>query len=311
MRRVYAIRLIGLLLSFFPALSAYGEGTNDYLTDDQGRVIRVAFPLHDRVVADVTARSHQTAAGRNMSPAVGFAIKHSFGVDFPEEEIWWRFRHTFLGLEARMVNGEGEGEDRLRLRSTLVEGRYLRHDESAFILVPANVDLRIPAPFDIALEYELLAIDLGTLSWDVSNIDIATFAIMLDFIRDPTYRHRLAIGPVMAYSMVNISNWTHHLTPMTGGRLIYGWEHTSGRLSMGAEVQCAAEAQLVDRRLQWQRRCLVGAHSEWTFLAVNDTPINLIFAAAAHEPRRPFETDSQLLWDAGVGLRWSLPGDRR
>lgn len=312
MRRAYLVQLLALLVTLVIAAQAHAEPAGDYIIDDQERPIRVAFPLHDRLFVGAVVRK---SGPRPTGLGIDLAIKHSFGVDFPEEEIWWRFRHTFLDTEVDLASREED--EALRLRAALIKGRYLRHDESSFILIPANVDLRIPAPFDIAVEYELLEVELGLDlpggqgAFDVMAIDVARFAVLLDFIRDPDYRHRLAIGPLTAYSVRDVSGWVHSFIPMTGGRLVYGWESATGRLAMEARVQCAVEAELFDQRLRWQGHCALGALGEWTLLAINDMPINLVLAGSAREPRQPSESRQSLIWDASMGLRWSLPGGKR
>jgi hypothetical protein len=185
MRRAYLVQLIALLATLVVAFEAHAEPGSDYLIDDQGRPIRVAFPLHDRLFVEAVAR--QTGA-RQTGLSLGLGIKHSFGVDFPEEEIWWRFRHTFFDSEVDLASRD-DGEA-LRLRAALARGRYLRHDENSFILVPANVDLRIPAPFDIAVEYDLLEVELAMASGqseaiEVLAIDVVSVAVLLEFLRDP------------------------------------------------------------------------------------------------------------------------------
>ncbi|MBA2661565.1 MAG: hypothetical protein H0U74_04680 [Bradymonadaceae bacterium] len=297
---------VGLSSALAQAQVQQPEVSPGYVRDAQGRLIRVDFALHDRVTVDLLARTAGPGA-RADQLHVGLALKHSFGVDFPAEEIWWNIRHTFLGVSAMVGDGQ------LGLRATLLESAYLRHDQGAVILIPANVDIGIPAPFDIALEYELLAVELDAEAWALSMIDFANLAILIDFIRDPQYRHRLAVGPLTAYGIARgtqlESAWTHYFVPMSGARLSYGWETASGRFALGAQLQCVGEARLIGQALRWQRRCSTGAQSEWTLLAINDSPINVLLAGVVGEPREQFEPDVRLTWSVSAGLRLSFPGD--
>lgn len=287
------------------------EGQN-YIIDDAGRPIRVVFPLHHRLAADAFASASSSAQLPGpIRTGLRLSLQHSFQRDFPDEEVWWHFRHTWLQTAATWA---GTG---LTLNSTLLQGTYLRHDKSAFVVVPSAANLRFPAPFDVAFEYTLLDVEFDQNTTTLTSIDVVTFAFLLDFIRDPSYRHRLAVGPVLSYGLwrddvepagEDEALWTHSFIPMTGGRLAYGWESSTGRLAAGGQAQCAAEAALFDQALNWRRRCSLTASGEWTMLAINDRPINLIFAASADEGRQRIEPDTGLHWSASLGLRLSLFG---
>ena len=300
--------IIGLVLGLAPftaqvaaeQASVDNQKGQDYRVDSDEQSYRVAFPLHDRVFFGAFAGG--STAGPNLRGGLRMGVKHSFGVDYPEEEIWWRFRHSWLTTEV-----ERAGAD-LHLRSTLIESTYLRHDKSGSIVIPSATDLRFPAPFDLAIEYTLLGVDFDSGRRQFQKIDFARFAFLLDFIRDPDYRHRLALGPVVSYSIsrdaLDRDSWNHSFIPATGGRILYGWESATGLTAAGTELQCAGEARLIDEGLGWGRRCGLDARLERTLVAVNDRPISLLVTGSVEE--NPW-SDAAPVWSASLGVRLSLP----
>ncbi len=303
----------GLVLVVFtsPALADADPQVDDesYIVDERGRPMRVVFPLHDRLAIDgfVAGSTHRGTSPSPVRAGMRLTLEHSFGLDYPDEEIWWRFRHRWFSAVASRA-----GESYV-LGTTLLEGSYLRHDKSAFVVVPGADHLRFPAPFDIAFEYSFLDVDFDLDATSFSTIDVAQFAFLLDFLRDPQFRHRFAVGPAMGYGMwrhdLDDDGWIHSFVPVTGGRLIYGWQSATGRLAADTRIQCAAEAALLNRELSWQRRCTADARAEWTVLAINDRPLNLFFEGSAGESRQQLDTDDALIWNAKIGLRFSLPGN--
>ncbi len=300
--------IIGLVLGLFPLMpegaaeqsAAGNQEDQDYRVDSKGQSYRVTFPLHDRVF--VGAFAGGSTAGPNRQGGIRMGVKHSFDLDFPEEEIWWRFRHTWLTTEAQRTGAD------LTLRSTLIESSYLRHDKSGSIVIPSATDLRFPAPFDLAIEYTLLGVDFDSGRRQFRKIDFVRFAFLLDFIRDPDYRHRLALGPVVSYSIsrneLDPDTWNHSFIPATGGRILYGWESATGLTAADAVLQCAGEARLIDEGLSWGLRCGLDAHLERTLVAVNDRPISLLVTGSVEE--NPW-SDAAPIWSASLGVRLSLP----
>lgn len=281
-----------------------------YLVDDRGRPIRVVFPLHDRITFDFygagrsggdDARQPEIVRGGRLT------VRHSFEAPYPEEEVWWRFRHRWLALGALR-----EG-DELRLDMTLLSANYMRHAANNYIVIPAADHARIPAPFDIAFEYEVFGITYDDRIGELTSARVAEFAVLLDFLRDSAYRHRLALGPVMAYEIERVNGpdeeeefRVHRFIPASGGRLIYQWEDASGRMAVEGRLQCAAAALLIDREMSWRPLCDGEIKAERTVLAINDRPLNLFVEGALRDsPDRP-EFGSSLKWSATLGLRLSL-----
>lgn len=285
-----------------------------YLIDDRGRSMRVEFPLHDRLVLDAYgARSSSRSAGHGETAAsLGMALHHSFEVSYPDEEIWWRLRHRWFGLRATRTGGE------YQLGTTLLSGTYMRHASNSYVVITSADDLRFPTPFDLAFEYDIFDATFDRSSQPLVSAQVAEFAFLLDFLRDSTYRHRLALGPLMSYGIDRLDRpeglededyrLAHSFVPASGGRLVYGWENRAGRLAIDGRLQCAATAVLIDQEMDWHRLCSAQVKAERVVLAITDRPLSVFIEGALQEaPDRP-ELGPPLRWSATVGLRLSLPG---
>jgi len=279
------------------------EETRDvWATDDAGR-FRVAFPLHNRLFVD--AGTHQLVVddAHTAGGSYGFAWDFAFDADFPDEEIWWQLRHTAVAV--RWEPSSPAGWD---LRVSLLEADYLRHDTSSYILIPARRDIRLPAPFDVAIawklgggRFRLDAAEPSVIGWDVGE-----FRVMADFIRDPRYRHRLAVGAASRYRLSPTGDaWTHDLVPLSGGAFLYGWENRRGTFEARLEGGAEYGAELVvggDPIWSWSSRARLAV--EWTPLAVNDLPVS-VYVEANWE--RAFAQTPIDEWGGRAGVRLALP----
>lgn len=271
-------------------------------TDERGRVFRVTFPPHDRLVVDYGAVAD---AAHGVDNGVGHRVhaawKTTMGLDFAEENIWWRFRHTFADVEYAWGAGDG------RLDATVVRADYLRHDTSSFIVIPAERDLKVPAPFDIAVDWELGSFELREEGgqWTVDRVDVAEVAIPLDFIRDPDYRHRLAIGPAAAYRVFpGEEPWQHDLAPLTGAEVLYAWESDDGLYQVDLRARCTNAVTLGgDTAGRWNFGCDGRARGELIAFSINDQPISI---PAEVEVAHSLGADDELSWNAWLGLRLSF-----
>ena len=306
---------IGTMLSLAPSVCSAQQSAerdarlsralNDpaWRTDERGRVFRVAFPLHDRLLVDYGAVGGRGLDGERgeLGHRVHAAWKTTMGLDFAEENIWWRFRHTFADMNYAWGASSG------RMRATAVRGDYLRHDMSSFIVIPAKRDLKIPAPFDIAVDYKVgdfdLQVDRG--QWSLNRVDVAEVAIPLDFIRDPNYRHRLAIGPAASYRIYpGVEPARHELAPLTGVEALYAWESEDGLYSFDVRARCTNAVTLGgDGDGRWKLGCEGHARAEVIVFSINDQPISV---PAEVDISNTYFADDELIWSAWVGLRLSF-----
>jgi hypothetical protein len=279
--------------------------------DERGRAFRVAFPPHDRLLIEYGAMG---SSSRDFEQRARVAWKTTLGLDFAEENIWWRFRHTFADLEFSW------GAGGRRLEATAVRADYLRHDMSSFIVIPTEQDIKLPAPFDIAIDYELGSFELvsagsagSTLpesadeasAWSVEHIDVAQVAIPLDFIRDPDYRHRLAIGPAGAYRIsLDSEPRTHALAPLTGAELLYAWESDDGLYQVDLRARCMSAVTIGGQSEgRWSVGCDGRARAEMIAFSINDQPVSI---PAEFEVADSFGARDELEWSASIGLRLSF-----
>lgn len=281
-----------------------------WTVDEQGRVFRVAFPPHDRLFIDYGASfGGSSPPGERVGQRLHAAWKSTVGLDYDDEDIWWRFRHTFADVEYAW------GAGTTRLSATLVRADYLRHDESSFVVIPAERDIKLPAPFDITVDYEVGGVELlGSAErslfddGSLAQIDVAQVALPLDFIRDPDYRHRLAVGPAAAYRIrPEDGSWggplRHQLAPLTGAELLYAWESSDGLYQLDLRGRCLRSVVFSsDARTQWQTDCSATARGEWVVGSINDAPVSIpVEANWTSDPAR-----GQAEWRAFAGVRLSL-----
>ncbi|MFP4601162.1 MAG: hypothetical protein ACLFVJ_23135 [Persicimonas sp.] len=282
------------------------QALNDpaWTVDEHGRVYRIAFPRYDRVVLGYGAQASVASPG-HLGQHVEFSLRNTLGLDFDEENIWWRFRHTFLEVDYSWSAGRG------RLEPTVLRADYLRHDASSFIVIPMEQDIKLPAPFDIGVDYELggFELDQEGSDWRLDRIDIAEAAVLMDFIRDPNYRHRLGIGPAGSYTARRgTDGFVHELAPMSGLQVLYAIESHDGLYAIDLRGRCAAAARVTtDERLLWRTKCGADIRAEVVVVSVNDQPVSVpLHFELSDLPGQP-EAVASPSWSATVGVRvgWS------
>lgn len=318
---VLALVVLGAMILFTgPAWAGSGLPLQDdqYLIDEQGRPLRVAFPLHDRILFDFYG-FNSSAANAHPGPwglGLRLAIEHSFEASYPEEEIWWRFRHRWFDARGSVQSNH------LQLGMTFLSATYMRHATASYITVFIGEGLQIPTPFDIAFEYEVFDATYDMQSRRMEAVKVAEFAILLDFLRRSDYRHRLALGALMSYETEELPGRnesdgqeglvrTHTFIPASGGRLVYRWENSPGRMAIDLRLQCAATAILINQEISWHPLCDGQLKVERTVLAIADRPVNLFLEGALQEAPDLPEFGPSLQWRATLGVRLSLPGTAR
>ena len=289
-----------------PKLDRSRRRDGQYMVDDRGRRFRVAFPLYDRLSIEGNTGFSPLGEGRNPAQ-VGGRLRSDLSVslDFSEDEVWWRMRHKLLDTSLART-GEAEA---FRMQGTVLEARYLRHDLSTFIVVPAANDFRLPGNFDIALDYTLGRYDFtfGGGSLSSQRIDVVDLSFLMDFIRDESYRHRFAIGMASWYHATPGDLWQHEISPLTAGKILYGWDQKDGLFRFYTEAICGAaltvNTEVVDAPMDWGWRCRSLLEMEWTPLAISDAPLSIPLEVRADFP---FEDRDAFDVRATLGIRWSL-----
>ena len=289
-----------------PKLDRKRRREGQYMVDEKGRRFRVSFPLYDRLSIEGNTGFSPIGEGRNPAQ-VGGRLRSDLSVslDFSEDEVWWMMRHKLLDTSLARTGGA----EPFRVQGTVLEARYLRHDLSTFIVVPAANDFRLPGNFDIALDYTLGRYDFtfggGTLN--SQRIDVVDLSFLMDFIRDETYRHRFAVGMASWYHATPGDLWQHEISPLTAGKVLYGWDHKDGLFRFYTEAICGAsltvDTEAVDAPMDWGWRCRSLLEMEWTPIAISDAPLSIPLEVRADFP---FENRDAFDVRATLGIRWSL-----
>lgn len=317
-RRVITSALLGVIASTLLAHQALAGQSDDvsqpgrqgdYAIDGEGREFRVAFPLYNRISFE-TNSGYSRAASRDPGQ-FALRVRTELGgkLDYEDDEVWWNVRHGLFDTSIWRAPEDG----RVQLSATLLDARYLRHDLESFIVMPSLNDFKFPANFDIAVDYQLLRVDARVGQGQgrtIERMDVAELAFMADFIRDESYRHRLAIGPIGWYYATPGELWTHEVTPLSGGRLLYAWDQRDGLFRVRADATCGyarVSTIEVDAPVTWRGRCRAEGLLEWTPLAISDHPVSIPLQVNADVP---LDNPDALDVQATLGLRWSWLGPR-
>jgi hypothetical protein len=278
-----------------------------FAVDATGERFRVGFPLYERIT--LGAALPVSSGNQDMTwsaPALEAEVRLSLALGFDTEEVWWNMRHALL--RTRAWSGSG---DTWNVELTALDGWYLRHDLGSFVVIPVAEDLRIPAPFDIAVDYRLARLKLahdGQQGWSLGRLDVVELAFMADFIRDPEYRKRLAIGPASWYHATPGDVWTHELSPMSAGKVLAGWDQRDGLASVYGEAVCGGALTFDSGggTSTWRTGCRGELRAEWTPLAISNAPLSIPLTARADIP---FKGDDPASWSVLVGLRLGVSLD--
>lgn len=254
----------------------------DYELDENGRAFRTSFPLHDRFSVSAGVSDILDA-----KPSFSMTLSAYLNLDFPEEEIWWVLRHDFLAAELRF---DGNA------RAGLVEGEYLRHDVSSFIVVPADVDWRVPAPFDLSVDWRFLTVEL--VEFEPTVFEPIAMSFGADFCRDEMFRSRCALGVNAAYAY-EPDTADHVITPFSTGSIRLKHETSSGRFAAGLQGDAGWKLRTTGADREWQSGWKVKGELEWVFLAINDQPLSVALSAGRDTWDKSY--------NVGAALRVSFP----
>ena len=277
--------LVKILMFLAMILLSVESEASDYIVDAQGRELRVAFPPHDRFVL-------QSSWSETGDIQLGVDVRFEAAWDFPDEQIWWRLRHR--GLVATYLAASET------TRFSLIEGDYWRHDTASVILIPGDINFKIPAPFDVTAGYQLLS---GSAQGDsLTTLRTASFRFGADFMRDPAFRGRLAFAFFGRHDIefdTDVDADTHRIVPLSGGEIRASWESANGRFRAGAQAECGYGVELAGENQQWSWRCGGEAEVEWIFAAINDLPISIPVQGS-------WAWQDEAEWEVHAGLRLSV-----
>lgn len=254
--------------------------TDIYHVDEKGRKLRIKFPLYDRVSFGTDVQTTSLLDGFGLTrPSWRFAWDVSVAKNFTDENIWWNMRHRVLDTSATWDWENDTGA----LTLDILKGSYLRHDLSSFITIPTLNDLRVPANFDIAVTYTA-----GRMFWQydkpngmaLTRIEFMDLALLLDFVRDEDYRHRFAVGlSGWYYADTKQETWKHEVAPLSGLKVLYGWDHARGLFSFLAQGQCGLANHFTSDQdnQSWLWRCRASTQMRWIPFSISDRPITIPF----------------------------------
>lgn len=135
----------------------------------------------------------------------------------------WLTEHRLLQTRAQPI------DPRREVTATLYEGTFRRHLREGFILVPSPRPIRLPFPFDVALQARLGTLERRVFEGPGLKLEVGRAALMLDPVRSESGRFHAAVGPAMSYTVrTDGEAWVHELSPFTSGVLDLGAESADG-----------------------------------------------------------------------------------
>ncbi len=276
--------LVKILMFLALVLLSVESEASDYAVDTEGREFRVSFPPHDRFAV-------QSVWTEQGDFEIGADLRFEANWDFPDEQIWWRLRHRALSvayLDATETT-----------RFSAISGDYWRHDTASVILIPGDINFKIPAPFDVTAGYELLS---GRAQGDsIQTLRTANLRFGADFIRDPSFQGRLAFAFFGRHD-IDFNADTHRIVPLSGGEVRASWEAANGRFRAGTQAECGYGVELDSQKQDWSWRCGGDAEVEWIFAAINDMPVSVPI-----QGNWSWDDVDAFAWEVRAGLRLSLP----
>ena len=237
----------------------------------------------------------------NESVGLGIDARHTVETDDPD--VSWRLQHAIAHVELTDAHIAG----------ALYSGRFLRHSQDGYLLLPTSPPRKVFVPFDIGMEAEAGRIDRGH---DETRYTLGAVraAILVEFTRSDDFRRRLAIGPVVRWDMSLAADAAadvsaieeHRVTPFTTGLLDGYWESRDGLTRAQLRVQAGVVWSNVR---QWETEVDAEVALERVLIAINDRPLSLFARGGyAHYPEmNAAATGRQIGWRATVGARlaWS------
>lgn len=268
-----------------------GSGPGTAADPCAGEDFQLCFDPGNRL--GVTAAAAVTDAGE-------LGVAYELGIDLGTErrsrtrgDLSWTTRHQLL--RARLVKTGAEE----RLSGLAYRGRFDRHLEEGYLLLPTAVPTRVPFPFDLALEIETGAFSRTTAG---DRLGVLSAALLLDPGRAPGGGVKLGAGPALSWSVsrrAGSEEVIHEVSPLTGGLLLLALTDSTGRSSAQARVHAGWTLVPAGARgLQGGAELSL----ERVILAVNDRPVSLRLAGSAVRSEVGVLTAGPVEWVASLGL---------
>ncbi len=235
-------------------------------------------------------------AGSLDGVSAGLDLRHRV-LFVDEPELVWKLSHRFAHIHS---GGKGGG-----YAAALYRGRFVRHARDGHLVVPIGRPRKVFLPFDIGAEA-----DVGSISSAGSGaaLDLAVVraAPLIELLRSPGFRRRLALGPVARWDAVlDTTEWgvmDHRVSPFSMVMLSAYAESSKGLSAVELDVEGGREWS---RSLGWRWEVRAAVRVERTLIALNDRPLS-IFVGARYR-----HTSSDLVGQLGVRFAFAQRGDAR
>lgn len=180
--------------------------------------------------------------------------------------VTWFSEHDLGAGELRVQEGRWVAE------GVAYDGLFSRHLEDGFLLLPTRTPLRIPFPFDIAVEVRLGALERS--EDGQQRLEVGRAGLLLDLARDPAGLQRLAFGPSLSDAVERDAAGVRRnaVQPLTGATLLLREESADGLWAVRARVDAGRELLLPG---QGRGRASASADVERVLFAVDDQPVSL------------------------------------
>jgi hypothetical protein len=184
---------------------------------------------------------------------------------------------------------------------TVYEGTYRRHVEEGFVLVPVNPPLRLPFPFDVAVQLRALTYERRIWEGRGYTLEVARAALLFDPIRSVDGHARLSFGPSLSYTIRNNgTSLEHELSPFSSVQADLVFESDDGWWNLrfsGVAGWVFVPAGPGRARGRGE------VHLERVLVAVNDQPLYATLVASGAFADAGVPMRSEFTMEAGLMVR--------
>jgi hypothetical protein len=271
--------LLALVLAAGPA-----EEPDCTVVDERGRSFPVCFDPGNGLLLGVSLVQRDGVA---FAPAASFStglLLRTRRTSRRREDALWFYEHRLLGATAQPA------AEHRALRVTAYEGNFRRHLREGFVLIPTAQPIRLPFPFDFAINVSAGRYERRVWEGPGATLEVARAAVLLDPIRSETGRARLSFGPALSYTLrLDGVELVQEISPLTSGLVDLGYESEDGWWSL--RLAGYGGWVFMPGRGEGRFRARGEATAQRILVALNDQPVHLDVSVAG------------VLADAGVQRR--------
>jgi hypothetical protein len=273
-----------LLASGDPCTAYNAEGEPFAVCFDPGRGISLGTSVLARGAGTLSLAPVYTAVVmyRTADPSRSKEKEHSL----------WFNTHRILDTRAQ------PDDPAKSLLVTAYQATLRRHIEEGFILIPTSSPIRLPFPFDVAIDVGVMRYERRVFEGPGYTVELAHAALLFDPLRSEGGRKRLAIGPSLSDTVrVMPGSAVNEISPFTSLQMDAGYETEDGWWA--ARLNAIGGWTYVPG-VEGRFRARATASVERVLLAINNQPVDLVLSGFGALNDAGVQHRSE--WGAGLGV---------